>query len=126
VLEAQRSKIEIQGDGLILRLDDRQNIAMRRVSLGNAEGLAIIGRWSVIAADGTDNLDITEYKANGEWTGRIPIRVRKGRYEIKGDLLTVTFDDAEVRVSRFQFESGTLVLISPPESGPEDRFKRIE
>ena len=125
-LVPQRSEIEIQGDTLILRLKDGRNTVMHRISPSNAEGPAIIGRWRVVAADGTDNLSITEYKENGEWTFRMPLRVRKGRYDIKGDLLTITFDDAEVKISRWRFEGGDLVLKSPPETGPEDKFKRIE
>jgi hypothetical protein len=54
-LVPQSSEIEVQGDTLILRLNDGRNTVMHRISPTNAEGPAIIGRWRVIAADGTDN-----------------------------------------------------------------------
>jgi hypothetical protein len=125
-LVPQSSEIEIQGDTLILRLNDGRNTVMHRISPAEAEGPAIIGRWSVIAVDGTDNSTITEYKPNGEWASRMLIGQLKGRYSIKGDLLTTTFENGAIKVSSLRFESGQLVLKSPPKTGPEDRFKRIE
>ena len=125
-LVPQSSKIKVQGNTLILRLNDGRNTVMNRISPTHAEDPAIIGRWSVIAADGTDNSTITEYKANGEWASRTPIRNLKGRYSIKGDLLTTAFEDGAIKISKLRFEGGLMFLKSPPKTGPEDRFKRIE
>jgi hypothetical protein len=125
-LVPQASEIEIRGDTLILRISGRRDSVMHRISPASAESPAIVGRWRVIAIDGTDNTTITEYQPNGEWTSRMPLILRKGRYGINGDLLTTTFDDTEKKISKFRFERGILVLKSPPEMGPEDRFKRIE
>jgi hypothetical protein len=125
--EPVSQEIEIRGDTLVMRLNDPpRNTLMRRIGPSNAKDPAIIGKWSVIAADGTDVFGFTEYKQNGEWVFRMPIMVRKGRYDIRGNLLTITFENADVKISRFRFESGVLVLKSPPETGPEDKFKRIE
>lgn len=125
-LVPQSSEIKIQGDTLILMLNDGRNTVMHRISAANAAGPAIIGRWSVMAVDGTDNSTITEYKPNGEWASRMPLSQLKGRYSIKGDLLTTTFENGAIKTSSLRFESGILVLKSPPKTGPEDKFKRIE
>jgi hypothetical protein len=125
-LVPKASEIEIQGDTLTLKLIDWRKTVMHRISPGNAESPAIIGRWRVIAVDGTDNSGVAEYEPNGGWAYSMPISQRKGRYSIKGDLLTATFEDGAIKISTLRFEGGILVLKSPPGKGPEDRFKRIE
>ena len=123
---SQRWQIDLQGDTLVLSQKGQPDSVMHRISPSKNQRAAIIGRWHASAADGTDNLCIIEYKQNGECVFRMPIMMRKGRYDIKGGVLTNTFDDGEVKISRMRFESGVLILKSPPEEGAEEKFKRIE
>ena len=118
-------EIEIKEDTMRWR-EDQRNTVMRRISPSNAEVPAIIGKWSALGFDGTDILSTTEYKANGEWTFRMAIMVHKGRYSIKRDLLTTTFEGGETKISRLRFDRGLMLLKSPPKIGPEDKFRRIE
>lgn len=118
-------QISIEGNILFI---GPERIKCIRLSPRLPDKPAIVGKWQFeIPAyhGGTAGFCELEFGKNGDLKSWIELFPQKGSYKITGDLLVMTVNK-ERETNKFRFEEGLLILKSPPNTGIEEKFRRID
>lgn len=120
---AETEKLSLNVKGNILTLTaDGEEMKFERLSNSSLSDLPFVGRWGIKGAafhGGNNGLWEVLLTRDGRFTFKMQREPERGRYKIKGNLLTMKGDSYRVR-----FEEGLMILKPVDESESEHKYKR--
>ena len=120
-------EFKVENDALFLKTTDGE-VTLRRLGPRPNADVPIMGKWGVKGEffhGGKNGTSTIEFTQDGHLRTRIQAEPRRGRYRIKGDLLT-TSSEGETQSGNFRFEEGLLIITPASKSGGEERYKRLQ
>ena len=117
-----RMSFKVEGDSLTLSLKGEE-MKLKRLSPSAPGDLPTLGRWGIKGAffhGGNNGLCELLLTKDGRITFKIQAEPERGRYKIKGNVLTMK--GARYRI---RFEEGGLILKSLDEPEYERKYKRL-
>ena len=119
-------RFRIEGDTLILQTP-KQEEKLTRISNAKASTPSLVGRWqrNGLFDNGQEYTMTMEFTRGGRSRTEMDIKLKGGRYDIRGDTLTMTNEDGESWSSSFRFEKGRLIFKAEHEGGSEQKYRRI-
>jgi hypothetical protein len=122
----EAEEFRIEGNILILKSDEGEEIRLKRLSPRSRSTADIVGRWGekfdFFGPNGLIEIGLTE-------DGRIKVTMQRqpvaGRYKVGNNLLTI-IEQSGTTKHRFRFKNGFLLVKSLDEQNTEEkRFRRI-
>jgi hypothetical protein len=119
-------KFRIEDNTLTLQTP-KQEEKLTRISKAKASAPPLVGRWkrNGVFDNGQEYTMTMEFTRGGKSRTEMDIKLKGGRYKIRGGLLTMTNDDGGSWISRFRFERGLLVFKAEHEGGSEQKYRRV-
>ena len=122
----EAEEFRIEGNILILKSDEGEELRLKRLSPRSRSTADIVGRWGekfdFLGPNGLLEIELTA-------DGRIKVKMQRqpvaGGYRLRNNLLTI-IERSGTTKHRFRFENGFLLVKSLDEENTEDkRFRRV-
>lgn len=119
--ETEKFSLKVEGNTLTLTTNGEE-MKLKRLSNSSLSDLPFVGRWGIKTAafhGGNNGLWEVLLTRDGRITFKLQAEPERGRYKIKGNLLTMNG-----RSYRVRFEEGLMILKPVDEDELERKYKR--